>query len=169
MKKKNLVHIGTFNSPLGLKGEIKIIMHTVDLDSFISLYPYLKDDGKTHWSFSKLNFKSNKFIGKLNGCDSRNCVENLKGKKIYAFRNKLSKTKKNEFYISDLIGCEIKTLDNLLLGKIININNFGAGNLIHVKKIKGKSFYIPMNDENIVSINIKNQVVIVKPIKGIID
>ena len=47
MKNKNLVHIGTFSNPLGLKGEIKIIMHTLNLDSFTSLSPYLKEDGKT--------------------------------------------------------------------------------------------------------------------------
>ena len=169
MKNKNLVHIGTFSNPLGLKGEIKIIMHTLNLDSFTSLSPYLKEDGKTHWFFSKLNFRNNKFIGKLEGYNSRNCVENLKGKKIYTLRNNLPKTKKNQFYISDLIGCKIKTLNNKLLGNIIKIDNFGAGDLINVQKHKGKSFYIPMNNENIVKIDIKKKIVQVKPIKGILD
>ena len=169
MKNINLVHIGTFGNPLGLKGEIKINMHTLNLDSFNSLSPYLKEDGKTYWIFSKLNLRSNKFIGKLEGCDSRNCVENLKGKKIYTSRKNLPKTKKNQFYVSDLIGCKIKTLNNKLLGNIVNIDNFGAGDLINVQKQKGKSFYIPMNNENIVKIDIKKKIVQVKPIKGILD
>ena len=64
---------------------------------------------------------------------------------------------------------EVKTSKNSLLGNIINIDNFGAGDLIKIKKTNNKSFYIPMNEENIVKVDIKNKLVIVNPIKGILN
>ena len=34
---------------------------------------------------------------------------------------------------------------------------------------KGKNFYIPLNDDNIVLVDINKKMIIAKPIKGIID
>ena len=81
----------------------------------------------------------------------------------------MPKTKKNQFYIFDLINCAVKTSKNNLLGNIINIDNFGAGDLIEIGKINNKSFYIPMNEDNIVKVDIKKKLVIVDPIKGILN
>ena len=33
---------------------------------------------------------------------------------------------------------------------------------------KGKDFYIPMNKDNVVSVNLKKNIVIINPIKGIL-
>ena len=168
MKKKEVVHIGTFTKPLGLKGNIKISIHTSDLKTFILFNQYLKVDGDP-WIFDSLNIVKKKLIGKLINCNSRNCAEKLTGKKIFIDRKKLPKTDSNEYYILDLINCKVKTLSNRLLGTIVDINNFGAGNLINIKKNNGKKFYIPMNKENIVRIDINKKLVIVNPIEGIID
>ena len=64
---------------------------------------------------------------------------------------------------------KVKTINNKLLGNIINIDNFGASDLINIKKTNNKSFYIPMNKDNIVKVDIKKKLVIVNPIKGILN
>ena len=110
-----------------------------------------------------------KLIGKLKKCNSIDCSEQLIGKKIFIDKNNLPKNRKNQFYIFDLINCEVKTSQNNLLGNIINIDNFGAGDLIKIKKTNNKSFYIPMNEENIVKVDIKKKLVIVNLIKGILN
>ena len=168
MDKQNLVHIGTFGKPLGLNGEVKIIMHTSNFDLFKSLSPYLTSDGKTFWNFFQLNINGNILAGILHNCNTRNCAEKLNGKKIFIDKNDLPK-KKNQFYIFDLINCEVKTSKNNLLGNIINIDNFGAGDLIKIKKNNNKSFYIPMNEDNVVKVDLKKKLVIVNPIKGILN
>ena len=169
MKKKQLFHIGTFGKPVGLKGEIKIIMHNFEFSMFKSLSPYLVDEVAAFWNFQYLIINKNKLTGKIKKCDSINFAEELNGKKIFIDKNNLPKNKKNQFYIFDLINCEVKTLKNDLLGNIINIDNFGAGDLIKIKKTDNKSFYIPMNEDNIVKVDIKKKLVIVNPIKGILN
>ena len=64
MNKKNIVHIGTFGQPHGLKGEIKIIMFISSLDSFQKLNKYFKEDGETEWNFIKLRYVGKKLIAK---------------------------------------------------------------------------------------------------------
>ena len=171
MKKKQLFHIGTFGKPVGLKGEIKIIMYNFEFDKFNSksLSSYFVNEADVFWNFQYLKINKNKLTGKLIKCNSINCAEKLKDKKIFIDINNLPKNKKNQFYIFDLINCEVKTSKNILLGIIIDIDNFGAGDLIKIKKDNNKSFYIPMNEDNVVQVDLKKKLVIVNPIKGILN
>ena len=169
MKKKQLFHIGTFGKPVGLKGKIKIIMYNFEFNKFKSLNLYLVDEANVFWNFQYLKINKNKLTGKLIQCNSINCAEKLNGKKIFIDINILPKNKKNQFYIFDLINCEVKTSKNILLGSIIDIDNFGAGDLIKIKKDNNKSFYIPMNEDNVVKVDLKNKLIIVNPIKGILN
>jgi ribosomal 30S subunit maturation factor RimM len=68
-----------------------------------------------------------------------------------------------------LINCEVRTSKNILLGNVIDIDNFGAGDLIKIKKNNNKSFYIPMNEDNVVKVDPKKKLVIVNPVKGILN
>ena len=169
MKKKQLVHIGSFGRPLGLKGEVKIIVNTFEFNTIKSMSSYLINERGLIWNFQYLKIRKDKLIGKFQECNSRNCVEKLSGKKIFIDKSNLPKTEKNQFYVFDLINCKVKTINNKLLGNIINIDNFGASDLINIKKTNNKSFYIPMNEDNIVKVDIKKKLVIVNPIKGILD
>ena len=171
MKKKQLFHIGTFGKPVGLKGKIKIIMYNFEFNKFKSksLSSYLIDEAGVFWDFQYLKINNSKLTGKLKKCDSINCAEKLNGKKIFIDINHLPKNKKNKFYIFDLINCEVKTSKNILLGNIIDIDNFGAGDLIKIKKDNNKSFFIPMNEDNVVKVDLKKKLVIVNPIKGILN
>ena len=93
----------------------------------------------------------------------------FRSKKIFIDINHLPKNKKNQFYIFDLINCEVRTSKNILLGNVIDIDNFGAGDLIKIKKNNNKSFYIPMNEDNVVKVDPKKKLVIVNPVKGILN
>jgi len=167
--KKNLIHLGTFGNPFGLKGDIKIKFHTLTFDSFKSFNNKFIDELEQKFNFKYIRKYKNVLIGKLENCSNKNCAKKLSGKKIFIYRSFLPKTKNNEYYVNDLIDCKVKNLKNKLLGKIIDVKNYGAGDLIYIKKNTGKNFFIPMNDENISKIDLENKNVIVNPMKGLLD
>ena len=169
MNKKIIVHIGTFGQPQGLKGEIKIIMFISSFESFQMLQKYLKEDGKTEWPFVKFRQIGNKLIAMLKDCQNRDAALALKGKKIYSLRKNFPKTKNNEYYVIDLIGCEVKNIENHNLGVVINIQNFGASDLMEVENNFQKNFYISMDNENIVNIDIRKKMIIVNPMLGLLE
>ena len=169
MENKQYIHIGTFGKPIGLKGYIKINIHLNSIDFFKSLDSFLDEDGKDIWVFESLKEQGKKIIGKLSECDNRDCALALMGRKIFICKKKFPKIKDNQFYIFDLIGSEVLTQNENLIGEIINIDNFGAGDLINIKNKQGKTIYIPMNEENVVKVDIKKRFVIVNPVKGILD
>ena len=77
--------------------------------------------------------------------------QSLKNELIYVPSSQIPTSKEGSYYHFQLIGLKVIDEDNNLLGNIISIDNFGAGDLIEVKKTNNKSFYIPMNEDNIVT------------------
>ena len=169
MSIKKIIHIGTFGQPQGLKGEIKIIMFVSSFESFKRLQHYLREDGETEWHFIKFRDVGNKLIAMLEDCQDRDAALALKGKKIYSLRKNFPKTKNNEYYVIDLIDCEVKNIANQNLGIVVNIQNFGASDLLEVENNFQKKYYIPMDDDNIMNVDTRKKIIIVNPMLGILE
>ena len=169
MKNKDLVHVGTFGQPQGLKGDIKINILTSSLESFKILKNYFMQDGEIILHFTALRKIGKKNIASLEGCEDRNAALDYKGKYIFSLKENFSKIDEGEYYVIDLIGCNVFNLENESLGSVVNIKNFGAGDLIEITCDSKKNFYIPMNDDNLISVNILEKKIIVNPMKGLLD
>ena len=94
--------------------------------------------------------------------------KNFVEKKIFSQSSNFPKTNKDEYYSRDLIGCSIITVNSKKIGYVVSVNNFGASDLLETK-INNKTFYIPMNKDNLVSVDLDKKKIIVNLIKGIID
>ena len=168
MNKSNLVHVGTFGVAIGLKGEIKINLLTSSAEVFKSFDRFYNFDQSIEWRFDSIAMRQKKCVAKLSHCKSRSEAEDLKNQKIYTSKKNFPSTKDNEYYVSDLIDCKIRHNNGKNLGQVIDVNNFGAGDLLETT-YNDKKIYIPMNKENIISVDIENKIIVVDPIKGIID
>ena len=169
MKKKELVHIGTFGQPQGLKGDIKINIFTSSFESFKMLKNFFMEDGKSSWIFKSLRKIGKKNIGSIEGCEDRDAALEFKGKHIYTFRENFPKTNNNMYYVVDLIGCKVINIEKKSLGKVVNIKNFGAGDLMEIINNDKKNFYIPMNENNLINVDINKKKILVNPMKGLLD
>ena len=168
MNKSDLVHVGTFGTAIGLKGEVKINLLTSNLEVFKSFDRLYNFDCSIEWKFDSVAMRQKKCVAKLLHCKSRSEAEDLKNKKIYTSKENFPSTKDNEYYVSDLIDCKIMYSNGNNLGEVIDVNNFGAGDLLETT-YNNKKIYIPMNKENVVSVDIEKKIIIVDPIQGIID
>ena len=168
MSKSNLVHVGTFGSPIGLKGEIKVKMLTSSFEFFKMLKVYLNEDASETWNFIKMRILNNKLIVHPQDCNNRDDAEKFRGKKIFSQSSNFPKTNKDEYYVRDLIGFRVIMINGKKIGNVMSVKNFGASDLLETK-INNKTFYIPMNKDNLVSVNLDKKEIIVNPIKGIID
>lgn len=169
MREKNLVHVGTFGQPQGLKGDIKINIFTSSLESFKALQKYSIEDGESVLVFKALRKVGKKIICTLEKCKDRDAALLFKGKHILSSRENFPQIKNSEYYVIDLIQCEVLDMKNNFLGKVRDVSNFGAGDLIEIIDINKKIFYIPMNDENLIKVDLDKKIIIVNPIKGLLD
>ena len=160
--------MGTFGAAIGLKGEIKINLLTSSVDIFKSLDHYYNHDQSIEWKFDFIQMRHQKCVGLPSHCKNRDDAEHLKNQKIFVAKENFPKIKSNEYYVNDLIGCKINHENGTFIGNVISVDNFGAGDLIETI-YKENNIYIPLNDENVLSVNIENKKIIVNPIKGIIN
>jgi len=135
---------------------------------FKNLKNYYNFDGSVSWNFKNILFKNNKCVVQVEKYFSREDVLELKGQKIFSNKKFFPKTKDNEFYINDLIECMIFLKDNTSIGKVLSVQNFGAGDLLEVK-YNTKLILIPFDKTNILSVNINKKEIIADPIPGILD
>ena len=160
--------MGTFGSPIGLKGEIKVTMLTSSFAFFKILKVYFNEDASEKWNFIKMRTLSKKLIVHPLDCNNRDDAEKFRGKKIFSQLSNFPKTVKGEYYVKDLIGCSVIMTNGKKIGNVVNVKNFGAGDLLETK-INNKTFYIPMNKENLVFLDLDKKKITVNPMKGIID
>ena len=168
MKKKDYIHVGTFGQPQGLKGEIKINIFTVSLESFKILKSYFIDENKSILINKKIKQVGKKIIASIENSKDRDEALSFKGKQIFTLRENFPKTKNNEFYVIDLIGSKVVDLKENYLGKVEDIKNFGAGDLLEINNLNKNNFYIPMNKENLINVDIDNKIITVDPIEGLL-
>ena len=90
----NIIHVGTFGSPIGLKGEIKINILTSSFDLFKNLGDYFNEDYSVKWHFKNMRLQNNKIIVLLDNYNNRNDIKNLSGTKIFTSINNFPKIKK---------------------------------------------------------------------------
>lgn len=77
----------------------------------------------------------------------RNAAEALRGTLLTVPRSALPPLGQGEYYHADLVGLSAVSTDGELLGEVIAVENFGAGDVIEIRRPTGKRFMVPMRAE----------------------
>jgi 16S rRNA processing protein RimM len=80
----------------------------------------------------------------------RNAAEALRGTELTVPRSALPELAEGEYYHADLLGLAVVADDGEAIGKVVAIDNFGAGDVIEIERPGsdgrvGKRFMVPMN------------------------
>lgn len=95
----------------------------------------LKDDGKGG------------AIARFAEVADRTAAEKLRGTALTVPRSSLPALADGEYYHADLIGLPAVSTDGEALGECVGVENFGAGDVIEVRKPDGKKFMVPMKPQ----------------------
>ena len=99
--------------------------------------------------FKILNQKNNTAVIKFESVNDRNEAEKLKGISFYVKKEDLPSLNSNQFFICDLIGQKVSVIGKNVDLEIVDVKNFGAGDLIEISEKGAKdSFFIPFTKEN---------------------
>ncbi|WP_374529274.1 ribosome maturation factor RimM [Novosphingobium sp.] len=77
----------------------------------------------------------------------RNAAEKLRGTALTVPRSALPALTDGEYYHADLIGLPAVSTDGEDLGHCIAVDNYGAGDVLEIKRPNGKRFMVPMRAE----------------------
>lgn len=140
--------IGEIKGAHGVKGLVRLYVFADDH----ALFKTLK---KVSISL-KNKHKNNMWLAEVEGIHSKEAADALKGAKVYCERSALQTTKENEAYYADLIGMVCTDEAGQDIGTVIDVQNFGAGDILDIRPEKGgDSFYLGYTDDNILSVTDK--------------
>ena len=125
------LQIGIITSTHGIRGEVKVLPTTDDTMRFKKCKQVLLDTGKEK---KEMQIESVKFfkqfaILKFRGYDNINDIEMYKGKSLLVTRENAVKLKKDEYFIADLIGCDVIDESEEEIGVLKDVMPTGANDV----------------------------------------
>ena len=82
-------------------------------------------------------------VARFEGVSDRGAAEALRGSLVEVDRNALPPLEDGEYYHADLLGLGCVDRDGREVGKVVAVENYGAGDLLEVETADGKSSLIP--------------------------
>ena len=154
----------------GIKGVVKLKVFSDNPASLIDYAPLCDSSGKKTFKITSLHQHGNIWLAELDGIKDRTAAEKLRGTRLCVSREELPEIKNdNTYYHADLIGMTAAWPDGKPMGKVIMVANFGAGDLLEVKPVKGASFYVPFTAKIVTGVNVKKKEITIDPPPGLID
>ena len=149
--------IGKILKPQGIRGELKIKPQVDELN--FKQIKTVQIDEKT-FTIKSVKLRDEYVFVEFNEIKNRNEAEELRDKNICAPQEELLPLKENEYYVDDLIGCIIKTEDGEKLGKVFDVQNFGASDILTIRD-GSEEILCPFLNKVFVDVDTQNKVIVV--------
>lgn len=165
--KKEYLEAGKIVTTHGIRGEVKIMPYTDTPELLCEFDRLFMGKNHTEIIIEKSRVFKNMVIAKIEGIDTPEDAEKLRNKMLYMHRDDLE-LDENTYFIQDLIGMEVKDNENgFIYGKIIDVMQTGAND---VYVIQGdKEYLIPAIPDVVISTDIDNDIMLIKPLEGLFD
>ncbi|KRC78278.1 ribosome maturation factor RimM [Sphingomonas sp. Root241] len=124
----------------GIAGEVRLKVFADDLASYKSF-----NNGAL--TLKNLRTGSNGAIARFAEVADRNAAEALRGTQLTVPRSALPPLEEGEYYHVDLLGLPAVSDAGDALGKVVAIDNYGAGDVLEIERPDGKRFMVPMQPE----------------------
>jgi 16S rRNA processing protein RimM len=139
--------LGQITIAHGIKGEVIVRSYASNPSDIAAYGPLTDKDGARPLTLTVLRDTGKGVVVRVKGVADRNGAEALKGRELYVARAKLPKASDAEYYHADLIGLEAVTEDSKPFGRVIAVQNFGAGDLLEIKLSDGRDVeFIPFTN-----------------------
>ena len=125
----------------GVKGEVRLKLFS-DSAASISAHKKLYVGGVERRLLS-LNDVGKMPVVRFEGVTDRSAAEELRGSLVEADRSALPALEEGEYYHADLIGLAAVDGDGQTVGKVVAVENYGAGDLLEIEAEGGRRSLIP--------------------------
>ena len=138
----------------GVRGAVKLWTFTEDPLAVERYGPLMTKDGARQFEIANLRAAKDHLVATFKGVATRNDAEKLNGIELYVPREKLPDTGDGEYYYADLIGLAAVSATDELLGRVVAIHNFGAGDIVEIAPPKGATMLLPFTNAVVPTVDI---------------
>lgn len=166
---KKFLETGKIVGTHGVRGMVRV-QPWCDDGEFLTHFEmiYIDAEGKNSLKVISAKPHGNVVLMNISGVNSIEEAEKLRGKVIFINRKDV-KLPDGRYFISDILGCTVTDADTgEALGVLEDVSETGANDVWHIKK-DGKEYLVPAIADVIVSVKPEENLVVIRPLKGIFD
>ena len=147
-----LAHVASAH---GIKGDIVLRTHTGEPEALADYGPLTDVSGKRTFEIAQLRVTAKGVVVRFKGISDRTAAEALRGLDLYVEWSALPEARDGEYYHVDLIGLEAVSTEGVVVGRVIAVQNFGAGEMLEIKRPDAKETeYVPFTDTFVPAVDI---------------
>jgi 16S rRNA processing protein RimM len=148
----------------GLAGEVRLRAFTEDPLAVTQFGPLQAEDGR-EIAITSLRPGKDCLIARFAGVPDRTAAERLRNAKLYVARDKLPAIDEPEtWYHADLVGLAAVGPDGAALGRVVAVQNFGAGDLLEIAPAAGgPTLLLPFTDAVVPLVDVPNGRIVINP------
>ncbi|CAM3700585.1 ribosome maturation factor RimM [Mesobacillus zeae] len=166
-------NVGKIVNTHGIRGEVRVISRTdfpterYRIGNKLYLFmPNAKGpieltvaSHRTHKNFDLLTFE---------GFGNVNEVEKFRDGILKVPESERGTLEEGEYYLQDIIGCLVSTIEGEEVGKITEILSPGANDVWVVKGKGGKDILIPYIEDVVKKVDLQEKVILIDPMEGLL-
>lgn len=161
MGRAERVLLGQIVGAHGVRGDVLVKTFTQETDG-IAAYELTDADGQRPLRLKVQRVTAKGLIAQVAGVSDRNGAEALKRRELWVARHELPETAEDEFYYVDLVGLTAVDGRGEPFGKVVEVVNFGAGDLIEIAlKGTGKTEMVPFKTDFVPEVDVAGGRVVV--------
>ena len=128
------ITVGQIIKAFGIKGEVKVKPYTDDIMRFKKLrIVYI---GETPYKIIACRIAEGFVYLSFIGVNDRNTSETLVGRMLEIDRVNAVELEEGRYFIADMLGCTVVLSDGTVIGKLTDVAQYGAADVITVVKDK---------------------------------
>ena len=157
----NKVVLGQIVAPHGVRGDLRIMPLTSNLQLFMDMdYLLLPDDRQLH--IVKARPHKNIMLVTVKEIASIEEAEALRGQKVSVYREDMPELPEGRYYVGDLIGLPVLDEEGNRIGTFKDVLPTGSKDVYVIQPPEGKDILVANIPENIREIDLKNRRIIVR-------
>lgn len=166
---KNYLEVGQIVNTHGLKGFLKVVPYTDNIERFEELKRVfiVYEKKEIEFEIEKVKYLKGMVILKLKGIEHINEAEKYKNCFLRIKREDAKKLDENTYFIADLIGLNVYDEQNKKIGSLIDIFPTGSNDVYVVKDENGKQILLPAIKSVIKQICLEEEKIVVDVSGGV--
>ena len=146
-QRKEKICVGHITGVQGLKGWVKVYSDTSPRENIVKYSPWmLEAKGNMKTLEVKGRLQGRLVLAKLVGIETREQAAELIGDKIYIWPEQLPELDQDEYYWSDLIGMQVESTQSEVFGRVDDMLETGANDVMVVKGDRERLIPFVMNE-----------------------
>ena len=166
--KKEFLEIGKIVGTHGVRGMIRIQPWSDNGEFLTKFKKFYLNNGQTKIDINKIAPHGNVVIAAVKGVDTIEDAERLRNQIIYIKRDD-AKLPEGRYFVSEIIGAQVFDADTgKALGVLTDVSQTGANDVWHIT-LNEQEYLVPAIPDVIVSVDVNNDKIVIRPLKGIFD